>query len=307
MTDPHRQEPSADGKDTERVPAAEAPTGTESDESPVATASAAGAEHAEAPTAEPTDSTPAEPSSTDSTPAEPSSTDSTPAEPSSTDSTPAEPAPTDPAPAEPAPTDPAPTDPTPTGPAPTDPTPTDPTSAESSPTGSTATEQAPGHEAGEEAPGASVPPSGDPSAAKTRKPGRAALVTGIVIGVVGVVVAVLAVTAYAWPGFLTGPGKPDDVGAKAITAFQNKDAATLNDLGCKDPDGKPIAEVPQQLLDALQATKPTGAPTLLLDTQAQVPATMTLSQQGQTQDVPVAVVLYVNKGEWCVAGLSEPR
>ena len=282
MTDPHRQEPSADGKDTERVPAAEAPTGTESDESPVATASPAGAEHAEAPTAEPTDSTPAEPSPTDSRPAEPSPTDPTPAEP-------------------------APTDPTPTGPAPTDPTPTDPTSAESSPTGSTATEQAPGHEAGEEAPGASVPPSGDPSAAKTRKPGRAALVTGIVIGVVGVVVAVLAVTAYAWPGFLTGPGKPDDVGAKAITAFQNKDAATLNDLGCKDPDGKPIAEVPQQLLDALQATKPTGAPTLLLDTQAQVPATMTLSQQGQTQDVPVAVVLYVNKGEWCVAGLSEPR
>jgi hypothetical protein len=169
------------------------------------------------------------------------------------------------------------------------------------------TEQAPGHEAGEEAPGASVPPPGEAPAAKTRKPGRAALVTGIVIGVVGVVVAVLAVTAYAWPGFLAGPGDPADVGSRAVAALSAKDSAALDALTCRGPDGQAVTQIPPGLLQVIQATKQTGGPQLLWDTQAQVPVTVTLAAQGQTQDVPAAVILGVTGGDWCLAGLSQAQ
>jgi hypothetical protein len=45
----------------------------------------------------------------------------------------------------------------------------------------------------------------------------------------------------------------------------------------------------------------------LLDTQAQAPVDLTLSAQGQTQDLPAAVVLGVTNGEWCMNGISQQQ
>jgi hypothetical protein len=133
------------------------------------------------------------------------------------------------------------------------------------------------------------------------------LLLGLGGAAVGVVIAVLVIAAFAWPGFLAGPGKPDDTAARAVAALASKDPGELDKVSCHGPDGKPTPQLPPQALQLIQAAKQTGAPQLLLDTQAQAPVDLTLSAQGQTQDLPAAVVLGVTNGEWCMNGISQQQ
>jgi hypothetical protein len=133
------------------------------------------------------------------------------------------------------------------------------------------------------------------------------LLLGLGGAAVGVVIAVLVIAAFAWPGFLAGPGKPDDTAARAVAALASKDPGELDKISCHGPDGKPTPQLPPQALQLIQAAKQTGAPQLLLDTQAQAPVDLTLSAQGQTQDLPAAVVLGVTNGEWCMNGISQQQ
>jgi hypothetical protein len=148
-------------------------------------------------------------------------------------------------------------------------------------------------------------PADEAEAAPGPRPGRRALVTGIVVGALGIVVAVLAVTAFAWPGFLAGPGSPDAEADRAITALSTQDGAALDQLTCHGQDGTAISQLPPQLLQAITAVDRTGPTTLLLDTQAQAPVTVSLEAQGQSQDVPAGLLLGVTDGEWCFGGLSQ--
>ncbi|HTF52675.1 MAG TPA: hypothetical protein VK735_34950 [Pseudonocardia sp.] len=131
---------------------------------------------------------------------------------------------------------------------------------------------------------------------------------GLLLGLGGgalVVIVVLVLAAFVWPGCLVGPGKPDDKAAEAVAALASKNPGELEKVSCHGPDGKPTAQMPPQALQLIQAAKQTGPPHLLLDTQARVPVDLTLSAQGQTQDLPVDVVLGVTDGEWCMNGISQ--
>ncbi|WP_214364293.1 hypothetical protein [Pseudonocardia sp. H11422] len=131
---------------------------------------------------------------------------------------------------------------------------------------------------------------------------------GLVLGLgggAGAVIVVLVLAAFVWPGFLAGPGKPDDKAAEAVAALSSKNPGELEKVSCHGPDGKPTAQMPPQALQLIQAAKQTGPPHLSLDTQALAPVDLTLSAQGQTQDLPVDVVLGVTNGEWCMNGISQ--
>jgi hypothetical protein len=151
----------------------------------------------------------------------------------------------------------------------------------------------------------------DPQARDAPVAGPTGSKKGLLLGLggaaVGVVIAVLVIAAFAWPGFLAGPGKPDDTAARAVAALASKDPGELDKISCHGPDGKPTPQLPPQALQLIQAAKQTGAPQLLLDTQAQAPVDLTLSAQGQTQDLPAAVVLGVTNGEWCMNGISQQQ
>lgn len=130
----------------------------------------------------------------------------------------------------------------------------------------------------------------------------------VLLGAAGGVVAtlvVLALAAYVWPGFLAGPAKPDDQAAAAVAALASKDAGQLERISCHGPDGKPVAQMPPQALALIQAAKQTGPPQLVLDTQAGAPISLTPSLQGQTQTLPVELVLAVTNGQWCLDGISQ--
>jgi hypothetical protein len=180
------------------------------------------------------------------------------------------------------------------------------------PTGEAPTTVAPAGEAPTDGAVAADAPTSDAPAGDAPvdpKPGRTALLTGIAIGVLGIVVAVLAVTAYAWPGFLTGPGDPADVGSRSVAALAAGDGPALEALTCKGPDGAAVSALPPEALQLIQGARQTGPLTLLLDTQAQIPVTLTLTAQGQgqTQDLPAGLLLGVTGGDWCLTGLSQPQ
>ncbi len=156
---------------------------------------------------------------------------------------------------------------------------------------------------------AAEPPSAEspsaapaPAAPAPAKKKRLAVLLGVGAGVLALVA--LALTAFVWPGFLAGPGTPDEVGAAATTALGSKNSAGLDSVSCRSDDGKVIAQLPQEAFQLVQSAKVAGPPTLLIDTQAQQPIDLVLTVQGQSQNVPANVILGVNDGDWCVLGLS---
>ncbi|HYH30392.1 MAG TPA: hypothetical protein VD903_08405 [Pseudonocardia sp.] len=134
---------------------------------------------------------------------------------------------------------------------------------------------------------------------------RKGLLLGAGGAVLGVAVVALAIAAFVSPGFLAGPGTPDDTAARAVAALASKDPAEVDKVSCRGPDGAPVSQLPPQALQVIQAVRQTGAPELVLDTQAQAPVDLTLSAQGQTQDIPADVVLGVTDGEWCMTGIAQ--
>lgn len=137
-----------------------------------------------------------------------------------------------------------------------------------------------------------------------RKATRKGLLLGLGAGAV-VVIVLLALAAFVWPACLSGPGKPDDKAAQAVAALASKNPGELEKASCRGPDGNPTAQLPPQAMQLIQAAKQAGPPHLLLDTQARTPVDLTLSAQGQTQNIPIDVVLGVTKGEWCMAGIAQ--
>jgi hypothetical protein len=137
---------------------------------------------------------------------------------------------------------------------------------------------------------------------------RKATKKGLLLGLGGgalVVIVVLALAAFVWPACLIGPGKPDDKAAEAATALASKNPAELEKVSCHGPDGRPIAQLPPQVLQLIQAAKQAGPPHLLLDTQARAPVDLTVGALGQSRDIPIDVVLGVTKGEWCMNGIAD--
>jgi hypothetical protein len=134
---------------------------------------------------------------------------------------------------------------------------------------------------------------------------------GVLLGVGGAVLGVaalaLVLAAFAWPGFLAGPGTPDDTATRAVAALASKDPAEVDKVSCRGPDGNAVSQLPPEALQVIQGATQTGAPQLLLDTQAQAPINLTLSAQGQTQDIAADVLLGVTDDEWCMTGISQQQ
>lgn len=151
---------------------------------------------------------------------------------------------------------------------------------------------------------AATPPTGSgvtPAPSQGRK--------GLLLGAGGVLVgaaAMFLVTAFLAPGFLAGPGSPDDAAAKATSALATKNAEELEKVACHGPDGKSIAAVPPDALALIQAANQTGPPQLALDTQAHAPVDLTVTAEGgQSQMLPAEVLLGVTGGEWCMSGIAQ--
>lgn len=150
--------------------------------------------------------------------------------------------------------------------------------------------------------------AGDTQAQDTSIAQRKAIKKGLLLGLGGgalLVIVVLALAAFVWPACLIGPGKPDDKAAAAATALASKNPAELEEVSCHGPDGKPVGQLPPQVLQLIQAAKQAGPPHLLLDTQARAPVDLTVGVLGQSRDIPIDVVLGVTKGEWCMNGVAE--
>jgi hypothetical protein len=138
---------------------------------------------------------------------------------------------------------------------------------------------------------------------------RGELRKGLLIGLgsgllVGLVVALL-LGAFVWPGYLTGPGDPQTTADRATAALGAKDAAGIEAVSCKSPDGRPTASLPPQALQLIGKAAPAGPVQLTLDTEARVPVDLTLNAQGQSQTLPSDLVLGVDDGSWCLNGLAE--
>lgn len=151
---------------------------------------------------------------------------------------------------------------------------------------------------------APTPPADD--AGPARSGGR----KGVLLGVGGVVLvaaaAAFVVTAFVTPGFLAGPGSPDDAVARATAALAGKSAPDLEQASCQGPDGKPIASVPPEALQQIQSATQTGPPQLTLDTQAQAPLDLALAgPDGQPQTLPAEMQFGVTDGEWCLTGIAQ--
>lgn len=121
---------------------------------------------------------------------------------------------------------------------------------------------------------------------------------------VGAVVALL-LGALVWPGYLLGPGNPDDTASQVTQALSSKDGPKLDELSCKGPDGKPVAQLSGQVLQFIAKVAPTGPANAVIDTEARAPVDLTLSVQGQSQTLPSELVLGEVKGDWCLKGLAQ--
>jgi hypothetical protein len=127
--------------------------------------------------------------------------------------------------------------------------------------------------------------------------------TGTLVGIMGGFV----LAALIGPGFLTGPGKPDGKVSETTAALASKNPGEMEKVSCRGPDGKPTAQLPPQALSLIQSVKPSGPPRLSLDTEAQAPVALTVSEQGQTQTIPIELVLGVTNGDWCMKGITQAQ
>ena len=143
----------------------------------------------------------------------------------------------------------------------------------------------------------------DPAGGSTEQAGKKGLLLGL--GAAAVVV-VLVLAAFVWPGFLAGPGKPDQKAAEAAAALASKDPGQLDKVSCHGPDGKPTAQAfPPQALQLIQSATSAGPPRLTLDTQALAPIDLTLGAQGRTEKLPADLLLGVTHGQWCMNGITQ--
>jgi hypothetical protein len=179
-----------------------------------------------------------------------------------------------------------------------------------------ATEQSPVEEDEEEAQDASGAPEPAPTVSDRqtgalKTAGENVSKKSVLLGFAGgavTAVAVLALTGYVWPGFLAGPGKPDDKVAEVTAAMGSRNPAELDKVTCHAPDGKPTSHMlPPQAMQLIQKVTQTAPARLSLDTEAMVPVDLTLSAQGQTQKLPVNLVLTVSNGHWCMNGLAQQQ
>jgi hypothetical protein len=138
-----------------------------------------------------------------------------------------------------------------------------------------------------------------------RKGNRKSLLAGIGIGALVALLAAAGVGAFVWPGLHAGPGKPDGKASEVTAALASKNPGELEKVSCHGPDGKSTTQIPPQAVQMIQAAKPAGPTHLALDTEALAPVDITLSAQGQTQNVPADVVLGVTQGQWCMKGISQ--
>jgi hypothetical protein len=142
-----------------------------------------------------------------------------------------------------------------------------------------------------------------PAPQKSRK----ALLLGLGSGALGLIVG-LVIGIFAVPALFSGPGKPDGEASKAVSALASKNASQMGKVACQGPNGKPAVQpLPPQALQAIQSVKRTGPLQQPLDTEAQVPLSLTVINQGKPQTLPIAMVLGVTKGSWCMKGLAQPQ
>jgi hypothetical protein len=137
--------------------------------------------------------------------------------------------------------------------------------------------------------------------------GKKALLLGLGSGALGLIVG-LVLGAFAGPALLSGPGKPDGEAAKVVAALASKNPGQMGKVYCHGPNGKPVGQpLPAQALQLIQSVKRAGPLQRPLDTEAQVPLALTVSNQGRTQTLPANMVLGVTNGEWCMQGLAQPQ
>ncbi|MDA3629122.1 hypothetical protein OU415_27075 [Saccharopolyspora sp. WRP15-2] len=143
------------------------------------------------------------------------------------------------------------------------------------------------------------------ASAPPKRGGKKGLLVGLGTGLVVGAVAGLAFAGLVKPNFLVGPGKPDDKASAVTAALAGKDASGLAASSCRGPDGTLAPQLPPEALQLIQSAKQSGPPVQSLDSEAVTPVELTLTAQGQTQTLPVDVVLGVTDGEWCMKGLSQ--
>jgi hypothetical protein len=137
---------------------------------------------------------------------------------------------------------------------------------------------------------------------RRRRPDRRAVLTfgsGVLAG--ALVLALVAI--FIWPGHLFGPGSPDSVASQATTALGAKDRPTTDRLSCRGPDGASV--VSGDILNVISAAKPAGPAKIVIDTEAHAPVDLTVSFQGQSQTLPVDLVLGVSHGAWCFKAITQ--
>lgn len=122
--------------------------------------------------------------------------------------------------------------------------------------------------------------------------------------VLGAIVALL-LGAFVYPGYLGGPGNPDDAANQVVSALAAKDAPGLEQLSCKGPDGNSVSQLSPQVLQLIGSVRPSGPTTTVIDTEARTPVDLTLTYQGQTQTLPSEIVLGQSQGSWCLKGLAQ--
>ena len=133
------------------------------------------------------------------------------------------------------------------------------------------------------------------------------LLLGLASGALGLIVG-LALGAFAVPALLSGPGKPAGEASKAVAALASKNPSQVGKVYCHGPNGKPaVQQIPPRDLQLIQSVKQAGPLQQPLDTEAQVPVTLTVSNQGKPQSLTADMVLGVTNGEWCMKGLAQPQ
>jgi hypothetical protein len=148
--------------------------------------------------------------------------------------------------------------------------------------------------------------SEDEDAPATRQNGsKKGLLIGLGSGALVGIIAGLAFAGLVKPAFLVGPGKPDQKASEATAALAGKNADAMAKASCRGPDGQLSQQLPAQALQLVQSVKPTGPPHLSLDTEATEPVDVTVSSQGQTQTIPIDIMLGVTNGEWCMTGIAQ--
>ena len=137
--------------------------------------------------------------------------------------------------------------------------------------------------------------------------GKKALLLGLASGALGLIVG-LALGAFAGPALLSGPGKPDGEASKAVAALASKNPGQMGKIYCHGTNGKPVVQpLPSRALQLILSVKRVGPLQRPLDTEAQAPLDLTVSNQGRPQTLPIDMVLGVTNGEWCMKGLAQPQ